>query len=494
MAGIPVTTETAQWSSRFAFIMAAVGSSVGLGNLWRFSAEAGENGGGAFILVYLCCVFFVGIPVLMSEYVVGRAGRASSAVLSGADLAARSNVSKGWNSFSWVGMIAAFGIVSFYCVVAAWVMMYIPKFLFGAFDGQTAAQIGDQFYNDALGRELIIPDDGDPYLGGHVSKGHYLTLAYFTAFAFFTAWVVSRGVSKGIETTAKLLMPIFFLLLIILSLFSLYTGFNTVVPGDIVDGVQGSDTNAGRKALGFMFSPDWSKLSPEVATKALGQAFFSIGIGSAIMITYGSYLPKSISIPRSAILVALTDTFVAIVAGLAIFPIVFANSLAPNSGGGLFFETLPVAMQSLPGGNIIGAAFFFLAFFAAITSSISLFEPSVSYVAEQFKMTRKRAATIMGLIMWAIGAVCVFSYETLDGIDKFTGTLLLPLSGLILVLFVGWRLKKAVLEEELHGVSKRFANFLMLLVRFVAPIFVGSVLFFGFLEKYVPNVYAIIFG
>lgn len=489
MAGIPAHTETAQWSSRFAFIMAAVGSSVGLGNLWRFSAEAGENGGGAFILLYLCCVFFVGIPVLMSEYLVGRAGNASSAVLSGADLAQRSGVSKGWNSFSWIGMIAAFGIVSFYCAVAAWVMMYIPKFLFGAFDGQTAAEIGNQFYHDALGRELVIPEEGDPYLGAHVENGHYKALAYFSVFAFLTAWLVSRGVSKGIETTAKLLMPLFFLLLLVLSLYSLYAGFTTPL-----ETAEGEKTNAGAKALSFMFSPDFSAISPETASKAMGQAFFSIGIGSAIMITYGSYLPKSISIPRSAILVALTDTAVAIIAGLAIFPIVFANGLAPNSGGGLFFETLPVAMQNLPAGNFIGAAFFFLAFFAAITSSISLFEPAVSYVAEQFEITRKRAALIMGFIMWLIGALCVFSYESFDTIDKVTGTIMLPLSGLLLVLFVGWRLKKSVLAGELHGVSESFANFLMILVRFVAPIFVASVLIFGFLEKFMPSAYKAIFG
>ena len=489
MAGIPAHTETAQWSSRFAFIMAAVGSSVGLGNLWRFSAEAGENGGGAFILLYMCCVIFVGIPVLMSEYLVGRAGNASSAVLSGADLAERSGVSKGWNSFSWIGMIAAFGIVSFYCVVAAWVMMYIPKFLMGSFEGQTAIELKELFFNDALAREMAFDENGDPYPAEYIKGARYVPLAYFTAFAFLTAWLVSRGVSKGIETTAKLLMPLFFLLLFGLSLFALYTGFTT--PLETADG---GKTNAGAKALSFMFSPDFSAISPETASKAMGQAFFSIGIGSAIMITYGSYLPKSISIPRSAILVALTDTAVAIIAGLAIFPIVFANSIAPDGGSGLFFETLPVAMQNLPAGNLVGAAFFFLAFFAAITSSISLFEPAVSYVAEQFRMTRKRAALIMGALMWAIGAMCVYSSDIFDSIDGITGTIMLPLSGLLLVLFVGWRLKKSVLAGELHGVSDGFANFLMILVRFVAPIFVASVLIFGFLEKFMPTAYKAIFG
>ena len=468
MTALRSAAGTAQWSSRFAFIIAAVGSSVGLGNLWRFSAEAGQNGGGAFILIYLACVVFIGIPVLMSEYIVGRAGNAASAILSADDLATRSNVSKGWSSFSWIGMIGAFGIVSFYCVVAAWVLMYIPKFLFGAFDGQTAAEIGAQFGRDAIGRTA----DGERIMSAHMT-----VMAYFTAFAVLTAWLVSRGVNEGIETTAKILMPLFFALLLGLSLYSLSIGFATPLEGG---------SNAGSKAIDFMFSADFSKLSPEVATKALGQAFFSIGIGSAIMITYGSYLPKSVSIPKSAIVVALTDTFVAITAGLTIFPIVFANGLAVDSGSGLFFSTLPVAMQSMPFGNIVGAAFFFLAFFAAITSSISLFEPSVAYVAEQFKMTRKKSALIMGFIMWCIGTVCVFWDSVLEGIDGFTGTVMLPLSGLLLVLFVGWRLNRTLLNDEMHGVSPGLAKGLLFLVRFVSPVCVAIILILGLLEKYGP--------
>lgn len=468
MAALPASTGTAQWSSRFAFIMAAVGSSVGLGNLWRFSAEAGENGGGAFIIIYLACVVFIGIPVLMSEYIVGRAGNAASAILSADDLAARSNVSKGWSSFSWIGMIGAFGIVSFYCVVAAWVLMYIPKFLFGAFDGQTAAQIGEQFSRDAIG----VTADGERIMSSHMK-----VMAYFTAFAFGTAWLVSRGVNEGIEKTAKILMPLFFLLLVGLSLYSLSIGFGTKMDGG---------GTASGKAFGFLFNPDFSKLSPEVATKALGQAFFSIGIGSAIMITYGSYLPKSISIPKSAIIVALTDTFVAMTAGLAIFPIVFAFGLDQAGGSGLFFSTIPVAMQSLPFGNIVGAGFFFLAFFAAITSSVSLFEPSVSYVAEQFKISRKKSSLIMGLIMWCIGTVCVFSESIFESIDKFTGTVMLPLSGLLLVLFVGWRLDRTIRDGEMHGVSPGLAKGLLFLVRWVAPICVAIILVLGLIEKYGP--------
>lgn len=480
MAGLSASAGTAQWSSRFAFIMAAVGSSVGLGNLWRFSAEAGENGGGAFIFIYLACVLFIGIPVLMSEYIVGRAGNASSAIMSVEDVAERSSVSKAWSGFAWIGTIGSFLIVSFYCVVAAWVLMYIPKFLFGAFDGQSALEIGAQFGSDAIGRGAE---------GVHLWDSHLKVLGWTSIFAFLTAFLVSRGVNKGIEATSKILMPLFFLLLVGLALYSLSSGFGTSVT--LEDGTQ---SNGGAEALAFLFSPDWSQIEFKTFSDALGQAFFSIGIGSAIMITYGSYLPRSVSIPRSAILVALTDTFVAIVAGLAVFPIVFSHGLDVNSGAGLFFQTLPVALSSAPGGNIIGAAFFFLAFFAAITSSISLFEPTVAYVSERFNMTRKRTSVIMGLLLWAIAAMCVFSIEFLTFIDEgLTGPIMLPLSGLLLVLFVGWRLKKVIYNDETElGVSPGFAKFIYFLIRFVAPLGILVILVMSI--QGLPEVYGGIFG
>lgn len=471
------TPGTAQWSSRFAFIMAAVGSSVGLGNLWRFSAEAGSNGGGAFVIIYLICVLFIGIPVLMSEYLVGRAGQASSAVMSVEDLTVQSNVSKGWAGFAWIGMVAAFLIVSFYCVVAAWVLMYIPKFLFGAFEGLSPDQIASQFGTDAIGKNA----DGTAIWGSHLK-----VFGWFTVFAVFTAFLVSRGVNEGIEATAKFLMPLFFALLAGLSLYSLYTGFNTPIT------LNGEQTNGGAAALSFLFTPDWGKVNIDTIRGALGQAFFSIGIGSAIMITYGSYLPRSISIPRSSIFVALTDTAVAIIAGLAVFPIVFSHGLAVNSGAGLFFQTLPVALSNAP---LIGAAFFFLAFFAAITSSISLFEPSVSYVVEKFNFSRVKSSIILGLLMWSIGAVCIISPAFFNFIDgKLTSTIMLPLSGLLLVLFVGWRLKKAIYDVEAAGVSKGMAALLYFLIRFVAPISIALILVFGVVETFLPNLYGTIMG
>lgn len=441
---------TAQWSSRFAFIMAAVGSSVGLGNLWRFSAEAGSNGGGAFIIIYLACIAFVGLPVLMSEYIIGRAGQASSAVKSMDDLTARSSVSKGWSSGAWLGMIASFLIVSFYCVVAAWVLAYIPKFMTGAFEGQSPDQIAAQFGELRSSPSKVIP--------------------WFLMFGALTAFLVSRGVNRGIEIAAKYLMPLFFILLIGLALYAL---------------VSSAESGGTKEAFTFMFTPDFSKINGDVAVSALGQACFSLGIGNAIMITYGSYLPRSVSIPKAAVTVGLTDTAVALIAGFAIFPIVFANGLDFDAGAGIFFQTLPTALSNAPGGNIVGSAFFFLAFFAAITSSVSLLEPTVAWFSEQFKLKKSLSAWIIGAAIITLGFGSVYSPVFFDFIDtKLVGPIIAPLSALLVVLFTGWRLNKKVLDEELGGNGEALGRFLMIFVKYIAPIFVGAVLIAGIYSTY----------
>lgn len=457
MATIPVERGTAQWSSRFAFIMAAVGSSVGLGNLWRFSAELGTNGGAAFLMIYIACIVFVGIPVLMSEYVIGRAGNAASAVGSNNDLAERSGVSKLWSSGAWFGMIASFLIVSFYCVVAAWVLAYIPKFLFGSFAGMPAGEIEQQF-------------------GLMISNPTTQVLPWFLFFGLVTAWLVARGVNKGIELAARLLMPIFFVLLIGLAAYSIISSMSS---GGTAD------------AFAFMFTPDFSKITPEVAQSALGQACFSIGIGNAIMITYGSYLPRDVSIPKSAVTVSLVDTCVAIIAGLAIFPVVFANDLNFEAGAGIFFTTLPTALSDAPGGMFIGAAFFFLAFFAAVTSSVSLLEPSVAYLAEKMKIAKAKAAWITGAAIMTLGLVSLYSLDFMDFIDGgLAGPILAPLSALLVVLFTGWRLNKAILAQELAGSGEALGKFILFFVRFVAPVFMGLVLIFGTWDRWIAPLFA----
>ncbi len=442
---------TAQWSSRFAFIMAAVGSSVGLGNLWRFSAELGTNGGAAFLVIYLACIICVGMPVLMGEYIIGRAGQASSAVGSSNDLARRSKVSSFWSSGAWFGMIASFLIVSFYCVVAAWVLAYIPKFLFGSFDGQTPEVVAGQFGSMLENPTSILP--------------------WFLFFGLLTTWLVSRGVNKGIEAAVKLLMPLFFVLLLGLASYSIYSGL---------------ENGGTAKAFAFMFTPDFSKINAEVATSALGQACFSIGIGNAIMITYGSYLPREVSIPKAAVTVSTVDTCVAIIAGLAIFPIVFSNNLDFSAGAGIFFQTLPTALGGTSTGNLIGAGFFFLAFFAAITSSVSLLEPSVAYVAEKFKMTKRKAAFVTGGAIIALGLGSLYSPEFFAFIDTgLAGPILAPLSALLISVFVGWRLDKVILAEEISGEGEKIGRYLVVLTKYVAPVFMAFVLVIGTYDKWI---------
>jgi len=447
------SNDTAQWSSRLSFILAAIGSSVGLGNLWRFSAEAGANGGGAFILVYLLCVMLIGIPALMSEFLVGRAGTGTSVVTSMSDLCDRNQRSRAWNLSVWGGMISAFLIVSFYCVVAAWVMAYVPRFLTGAFDGQTPEQIAAQF--DQL---LISP---------------YQLMPWFLVFAGLTIWLVGRGLNRGIELASKILMPTFFFLLFALCIYSIVTGWKS-------GGTQ--------EALTFMFSPDFSKINGEVAVSALGQAFFSIGIGMAFMVAYGSYLPKSVSIPRSAFIIGLSDTAVALIAGLAIFPIVFKYGLNFQAGAGLFFQTLPTALISSPGGNLIGAAFFCMAIFAALTTAVALLEPSVAYVAERYQLIKSRAAVYVGIVMVGVGFICLFDMDFLNFLDGgLTAPITLPLSALILVLFVGWRLDKLIIDGELNDGDQQLGAVLLLLIRYVAPLMIAIIFVAGIRDKYFPD-------
>ena len=442
--------QTPQWSSRWAFTLAAIGSSVGLGNLWRFSAEAGENGGGAFIAIYLLCVAFIGIPTMMSEFLIGRAGRAGSALNSARDLAERSGVSRLWASGVWSGLLSSFFIVSFYCVVAAWVMAYIPRFLTGAFDGQTPIEIADQF------NQMIVSP--------------MQLLGWFLLFAGLAIWLVSRGVNRGLEMTSKILMPAFFFLLIALSIFSMISGWKS------------GGTAA---AYEFMFSPDFSKVDGEVVVRALGQAFFSIGLGMAIMVTYGSYLPRSISIPRSAIVVATCDTLVALAAGLAIFPIVFQYGLDFSAGAGLFFQTLPTALVATPGGNLIGAAFFCMAFFAALTTAVSLLEPTAEHLSEQFNMSKPKAALICGAGVIALGFGSLYSLEFMDFLDTgLTSPIMLPFSALVIVLFVGWRLDAAILSDQLDEKDQKLAGFLLILVKYLAPIMISIIMVFGIIERY----------
>jgi NSS family neurotransmitter:Na+ symporter len=361
------------WSSRSAFILAAVGSAVGLGNMWRFPAEAGENGGGAFVLFYIFCVLLIGLPVLLSEVLIGRHGQAN-APESVRRVARDSNAHEGWSILASLGVLGAFLILSFYCVVGGWVVYYIGVFvgdLFqtglagGAFEGRAASDV-----------EGLLPG-----LFGNGGLMVGLNLGFLAVTMFF----VARGISSGIEWVAVYLMPIFFALFLGITVYGAFTG------------------NFG-EAVAYLFTFDFSKLTGEVMLAAVGQAFFSLSLGVAGMITYGSYANRDTNLGETSGIIAGADTAVAMLAGLAIFPIVFAAGLSASAGPGLMFQSLPIAFQAMPFGSLIGLAFFIMVFFAALTSSVGLLEAPTAYVFEKFNITRPIATLIVGLGAAVLGA------------------------------------------------------------------------------------------
>lgn len=443
MVGSPsgdIGRKSDTWGSRFGFIMAAVGSSVGLGNFWRFPYTAGENGGGAFILIYLVCVIAIGLPVLIGELSLGRKAGMSS-VEGIQSLARKAGKTDNWGIMGWIGVFASTFIVSFYMVISAWILAFVIQAIGGQFAGITAEQSGANF-------EKTISSQG-------------AMMGFLLLFLLANVFIVGRGVKGGIEKAASILMPAFFIMLLGVVGFALMTG-------DVA------------KTASFLFSPDFSKVNFSTFLAALGQACFSLSIGSVLMLTYGSYLSRDTNIPRASFMIAGTDTFVAIIAGLAIFPIVFQAGLDPAGGPGLFFVSLPVAFGAVPGGDIIAMVFFSLALFAAFTSSISLFEVSVSWLEERHGVSRMGAAMGMGFILYLVGVSYIYSTGYLDFIDFVTGNVLLPLGALLVAVFIGWILPKTDMKSEIE--NEGLHKIWYLAMRYFAPIFVGIILVFGFLD------------
>lgn len=440
--------KTETWGSKFGFIMAAVGSSVGLGNFWRFPYTAGENGGGAFIIIYIASVLLIGLPLLMAEYAMGRKS-GMSAIEGTQSLARAENKSLNWGIVGWVGTLTASFILSFYVVISAWLLAFTMQALGGNFAGMDAAASGTNF-NNTIG------------MGEHPLASKWYILFLLGLFLTANVFIVGRGIKGGIERAATVLMPAFFLMLVVVVGFSLTTG------------------DAGQAAA-FLLTPKWGDVGFTTFLEAIGQAFFSIGVGVGLMITYGAYLSRDTAIPRASGVIASSDTLVALIAGFAIFPIVFAAGLDPAGGPSLFFVSMPVAFGSIPGGALMAIIFFGLALFAAFTSSISLMEVSVSWLEERQGVTRFGAALGMGVILFVVGAAYVFSLEYLDFVDFLTGNLLLPLGGLLAVVFAGWVLSREMLTSEIgEGMIMNIWRFLM---RWFVPAFVGFILFFGFFDK-----------
>jgi len=430
-----------QWSSRWAFIMAATGSAVGLGNIWRFPYITGEYGGGAFVLMYLACVLMVGIPIMMAEVMLGRRGR-QSPINTMEALSKEEGLNPAWRYLGWMGVVAGFLILSFYSVVAGWTLEYIFQAGSGNFLTATDEEIGEIF-------DSLLRDPGQ-------------LLAMHTLFMALTVVVVAMGVRSGLERAVKFLMPALFILLLIMVGYAMST-----------DGFQ--------EGVYYMFYPDWSKLSGEGFLVALGQAFFSLSLGMGAIMVYGSYLPDDASIGHTTVTIALADTLVAIMAGLAIFPLVFAFGLEAGSGPGLIFVTLPIAFGQMPYGQIFGTGFFILLLFAAWTSSISLLEPAVAWLVENRGIARPKSAAIAGLIAWTLGIGSVLSFNLwqdyklfdktyFDIMDYVTSNILLPFGGLLIAIFTAWLMSRKAVVAEL-GLGDGFVfHAWLFVVRFVAPI------------------------
>jgi NSS family neurotransmitter:Na+ symporter len=428
------------WSSRMAFILAVTGSAVGLGNIWKFPYIAGENGGGAFVLVYLLCVFLVGMPVMMSEILIGRRGRRNP-VATMALLGQEEGSSPNWKWLGLMGVVAGILILSYYSVVAGWTVAYVFKSATGVFAGATAHEVSAQF-------------------GGFVGDWRLVGLAH-TVFMGLTVFVVARGVERGLEQAVRFLVPALLVLMFILLGYSVSSGHFG-------------------EGLAFMFTPDFNKLTWESVLAAMGQAFFTLSIGMGAIMAYGAYLPEETSITGSSGAVVIADTSIAILAGLVIFPLVFANGLDPADGPGLVFDTLPLAFGKMAGGVFFSTLFFVLLSFAAWTSAIGLMEPAVAWLVEQQYRTRIQAAVMVGGLIWLVGLGSVLSFNVLsdfkfykgtifDNVDHLTSNIMLPLGGMFIAIFAGWIMCRNSTADELGG-SGTLYKIWHLLARFVAPI------------------------
>ena len=441
------------WSSRSVFLLAAIGAAVGLGNIWRFPYMAGTNGGGAFVIIYLAAVVLIAIPVLIAETMIGKNGQMSPPV-SMAKAAESSNASEKWSIVGWLGVTSAFLILSFYSVIGGWVFSYIPAALMGLFENLNSTRSTELFNN--------------------LTSNPIRVISWHTFFMSISTLIVMRGIKGGLELAVKFMMPSLFIILICLCLFSL-------AQGDSLEGIR------------FLFMPDFSKITPEVILAAIGQAFFSIGVGIGIMFTYGAYLPKNISLPNTCITIAFSDTLVAIISGLVIFPIVFSNGLDPSAGPSLVFITLPIAFGQMSGGELIGIAFYLLLSFAALTSAISLLEVPVSWLEEKPNWTRKSASLLIGSLVWLTGISSALStnilsdvyllsfiskfqtYSILDLTDYFTGQLLLPLGGMFIAIFTGWYASDKLLKTELNK-NRIFFICWKFSIRYICPIAIFFIL------------------
>jgi len=454
MAAAATSGHGKTWSSGLTFILASIGAAVGLGNIWKFPFVVGVSGGGAFVLIYLGCVIFVAVPILITELWLGRKGGASPplAMRNVADGAGRSRI---WTLVGWMGMLVGYLIATYYSVIAGWTLAYIFK-AGNDFGGAGPTEVAQQF--DALLADPVT-----------------LTV-WHTVFMILALVIVGRGLRGGIEHAVKFLMPALFIMLLVM------IGY-AAVEGDFEAGIS------------FLFSTDFSKIDGPTVLTAIGQAFFSISVAMGLIMTYGSYVPKDVSLTKSALIIAGADTVVALLAGLMIFPLVFSNGLNPGDGPGLIFRTLPAAFAGMRGGAVFGVVFFVLLAFAAVTSIIAILEPIVRFSQGRWGMSRRNGCIVFGSLAWLLGLATVFSFNELsdftplaavsalegktlfDLIDYFTANLMMPIGAILMALFVGWYIKPEELLEDLSFGSTALFKTWLWMIRVIVPVAILGVLY-----------------
>lgn len=446
-------SASAHWSSRFGFLMASVGFAVGLGNIWRFPYVTGENGGAAFVLVYLVCVFVIGIPILMAELLIGRRGGMAPPG-SMRSLAVQDGKSRHWQWAGGMNLLAAFLIEIVYCVIAGWVLLYLFRAVTTGFAGVDAVAATSSF-------DGLLGDTG--------------TMLFWTwTGLLLTGSIIYAGVEKGIERAVTILMPTLFALMVLLMVFNMFSGgFGT--------------------ALEYLFSPDFSKITPSVWLAAVGQAFFSIGVAMAGMMVFGAYLPKDVSIVSSVWIVVIADTMVALLAGLVIFPAVFEYGLNPSGGPGLIFQTLPVAFAQMTGGHVFSVLFFLLLSVAAITSMVGLIEPMTAWLEEHKGYARHRSAMAVLATIGLLSMLSILSYNEIaelkiagrnlnDTLDYVSNQILLPVGGLLIAIFAGWFVSSEASKDELGLKSEGAYQLWRFLIRWPVPVAVAVIFVMGVSE------------
>ncbi|NGX51006.1 MAG: hypothetical protein K1060chlam2_00863 [Chlamydiae bacterium] len=439
------------WKSRVGFIWAAVGSAIGLGSIWRFPYVVGENGGATFVLLYLVCLLLVGFPVLISEILIGR-----KAQLNPSGAFREIGKSKSWQKIGKMTVLTGFLVSSFYCVIAGWTLGYLLQALFGKLtDFQTASEVSNHFQAFSA----------SPLLG-------LFSVIGFLALSTFVLYI---GVQKGIEAINKIMIPLLFFLLIFLAV----KGF--MMPG-------------GERGVTFLFKPEWSEITPTAVLLALGQAFFALSLGQGTMVTYGSYLGKKENVPGTCFPIAIFGICISLLAGVAIFTIVFSAGLAPTSGVSLMFQTLPIVFSQIPGGYFLSVLFFLLLVIAALTSQISAMEPLISYFIDSRKWKRQRAVVTTALSVFLLAVPCTLSFGPLKGFTLFGMNffdlllflclnILIPLGGLGAVILVGWWWGfRSAFPHLREGAEKLFRDFPVLKwyfqisIRYIAPIIIVIVM------------------